>query len=226
VERQLLPIERLFTEDDVQRLLDMNAAPPFGARNAALIIGAVYWGLTPSELSLLRLEDVMDRGGEFYRIWTLPAHTAYTGEPRELRTEDHVLPFFEAYMVWRESKETWTSNQNWYRGTDPKSPFFLNDRLGEFSLSPRSKGGSDYQPRAMNEKLKSFIRKAGIEGVTPRTFRDSCIKAMYDAGCHYNDLMLITGIKQKETIDRKVRPREKELKKVFQEVFGRVKVPT
>jgi integrase len=220
-----VPIERLFTESDVQRLLDMNAAPPFGHRNAALIISAVYWGLAPSELSLIRLEDVVDQSGEFYRIWTLPGHAAYTGEPRELRTEDHILPFLNAYMDWRIEKKACLSNRSWYRGSDPKSPFFLNDRLGSFSLSPRAKGGSDYQPRAMNEKLRSFIEKAGIEGATPRTFRDSCIKAMYDAGCHYKDLMLITGIKQKETIDRKVRPREQELQKVFQEVFGRVRVP-
>ena len=96
-----MPIERLFDESDVQRLIDMNSAPPFGKRNAALIMGSLYWGLTPSEASLLRLEDVMDQSGDFFRIWILPAATAYNGEARELHTEDHVLPFFEKYMDWR-----------------------------------------------------------------------------------------------------------------------------
>ena len=81
-----MPIERLFSESDVQRLIDMNSAPPFGKRNAALIMGALYWGLTPSEASLLRLEDVMDQSGDFFRIWTLPDSTAYNGEARELHT--------------------------------------------------------------------------------------------------------------------------------------------
>lgn len=189
-----MPIERLFSESDVQRLIDMNSAPPFGKRNAALIMGALYWGLTPSEASLLRLEDVMGQSGDFFRIWTLPTSTAYNGEARELRTEDHVLPFFEAYMDWRLAEELCLSNQAWHRGSDPKSAFFLNDRGEPYKLSPRKKGSTDYQPRSMSAKLKSFIENAGIEGVTVATYRDSWVKAMYEAGCHHKDLMRVSGI--------------------------------
>ncbi|MGX1201012.1 site-specific integrase [Marinobacter sp. MBR-105] len=219
-----MPIERLFNESDVQRLIDMNSAPPFGKRNAALIMGALYWGLTPSEASLLRLEDVMDQSGDFFRIWTLPDSTAYNGEARELHTEDHVLPFFEAYMDWRLGEELCLSNQSWYRGSDPKSAFFLNDRGEPYKLSPRKKGSTDYQPRAMSAKLKSFIEKAGIEGATVATFRDSWVKAMYEAGCHHKDLMRVSGIKQKETIDRKTRPAIQDLEKVFKDIYSRVRV--
>lgn len=219
-----MPIERLFSESDVQRLIDMNAAPSFGKRNAALIIGALYWGLTPSESSLLRLEDVMDQSGDFFRIWTLPASTAYSGEARELHTEDHVLVFFEHYLDWRLTKELCLSNQGWYRGSDPKSAFFLNDRGEPYKLSPRRKGSTDYQSRAMSAKLKSFIEKAGIEGATVATYRDSWVKAMYEAGCHHKDLMRVSGIKQKETIDRKTRPAIQDLEKVFKDIYSRVRV--
>lgn len=219
-----MPIERLFNESDVQRLIDMNAVPPFARRNSCLIIAAVYWGLTPSELSLLRLEDVTDQSGEFFRIWTLPASTAYNGDARELHTDDHVLPFFEQYMEWRVSEGLYASNQSWHRGSDPKSHFFLNDRGEPFKLSPRKKGSTDYQPRVMNAKLKSFIEKAGIEGATVATFRDSWVKAMWEAGCHYKDLMTVSGIKQRETIDRKVRPSVQDLQAVFKHIYGRVRV--
>lgn len=219
-----MPIERLFNESDVQRLIDMNAAAPFGKRNAALIMGALYWGLTPSEASLLRLEDVMDQSGDFFRIWTLPASTAYNGEARELHTEDHVLPFFEGYMGWRLAEELYLSNQAWYRGSDPKSAFFLNDRGEPYKLSPRKKGSTEYQPRAMSAKLKSFIENAGIEGATVATYRDSWVKAMYEAGCHHKDLMRVSGIKQKETIDRKTRPAIQDLAKVFRDIYSRVRV--
>lgn len=219
-----MPIERLFDESDVQRLIDMNAVPPFGRRNSCLIIAAVYWGLTPSELSLLRLEDVMDQSGEFFRIWTLPASTAYNGDARELHTNDHVLPFFEQYMDWRASEGLYASNKPWYRGTDPKSHFFLNDRGEPFKLSPRKKGSSDYQPRTMNAKLKSFISKAGFEGVTVSTYRDSWIKTMHNHGCSYKDLMFVSGYKQRETIDRKIRPAVQDLEKVFRDIYSRVKV--
>lgn len=220
-----MSIERLFNESDVQRLVDMNAAPPFGKRDGAMIMGALYWGLTPSELSLLRLGDVMDLSGDFYRIWTLPAGTAYNGEERELHTENHVLPFFEQYMDWRVSEGLYLSNQPWYRGSDPKSHFFLNDRGEPYKLSPRKKGSTDYQPRAISAKLKSFIEKAGIKGATVATYRDSWVKAMYDHGCHYKDLMRVSGIKQKETIDRKTRPALQDLEKVFKDIYSRVKVP-
>ena len=219
-----MPIERLFNESDVQRLIDMNAAPPFGKRDGALIMGALYWGLTPSELSLIRLEDIMDQSGDFSRIWTLLASTAYNGEARELHTEDHALLFFEQYMDSRVSEGLYLSNQSWYRGSDPQSQFFLNDRGEPYKLSPRKKDSTDYQARAMSAKLKSFIEKAGIEGVTVSTYRDSFVKAMYDAGCHYKDLMRASGIKQKETIDRKTRPAIQDLDKVFKAIYSRVKV--
>jgi integrase len=219
-----MPIERLFNESDVQRLIDMNAAPPLGKRDGAMIMGALYWGLTPAELSLLRLEDIMDQLGDFFRIWTLPGSTAYNGEARGLHTEDHVLPFFEQYMDWRVSKGLYLSNQSWYRGSDPKSQFFLNDRGESYKLSPRKKGSTDYQARAMSAKLKSYIEKAGIEGATVGTFRDSWVKVMYDHGCHHKDLMRVSGIKQKETIDRKTRPAIQDLDKVFKAIYSRVKV--
>ena len=219
-----MPIERLFNESDVQRLIDMNAAPPLGKRDGAMIMGALYWGLTPAELSLLRLEDIMDQSGDFFRIWTLPGSAAYNGEARELHTEDHVLPFFEQYMDWRVSKGLYLSNQSWYRASDPKSQFFLNDRGEPYKLSPRKKGSTDYQARSMSAKLKSFILNAGIEGVTVSSYRDSFVKAMYDAGCHYKDLMLVSGFKQRETIDRKVRPAVQHLDKVFKDIFSRIRV--
>lgn len=221
-----MPIEKLFSESELQELLDMNAAPPNGQRNAALIIGAAYWGLTPSELSLLRVEDVLDQSGEFYRVWTLPASTAYTGEARELHTEDHVLPFFETYMDWRIEGKLFLSNQSWYRHSDPKSYFYLNDRGESFKLSPRSKGASDYQPASMNSKLKQLIVNTSIQAAKPSTFRDTFVKNMYETGCGYKDLMKVSGIKGKETLDRKIRPHERELEEVFQNLFSRVKIPS
>jgi len=155
----------------------------------------------------------MDQSGGFFRIWTLPASTAYNGEARELHTE-HVLPFFELYMDWRVSEGLYLSNQPWYRGSDPKSAFFLNDRGGPYKLSPRQKGSTDYQARAMSAKLKTYIEKAGIEGATVATFRDSWVKAMYDHGCHHKDLMAVSGIKNRETIDRKTRPAIQDLDNV------------
>lgn len=39
--------ERLFIEEDVQRLIDINVAPPRGRRNTALIMGGHVLGINP-----------------------------------------------------------------------------------------------------------------------------------------------------------------------------------
>jgi len=221
----LMATERLFTEPDIQELVDKNAAPPYGRRNAALIMGAVYWGLTPYELSLVSIQDVMDEKGELLRIWVIPAHTAYNGEPRECHTEDHVLPFFDGYIDWRRSKGWGTSNMHTYRKLNPQSKFFLNDRGAPYKLSPRKAGSGEYQPRSMNEQLKRMIKKTNLHGATPSSYRDSYVRALYENGCGWKDLMSVTGIKQKRTLERKVRPQEAELDKVFQSIFSRVRNP-
>jgi hypothetical protein len=41
---------------------------------------------------------------------------------------------------------------------------------------------------------------------------------------HHKDLMRVSGIKQKETIDRKTRPAIQDLEKVFKDVYARVRV--
>jgi len=217
--------ERLFNDSDIQHLLDNNAAPPFGRRNAALIMGAVYWGLTPYELSMLSVQDVIADSGEFYRVWVLPTHSAFNGEARECHTEQHVLPFFEGYADWRIKEGLGVSNIPAYRSLSSDSKFFLNDRGDAYKLSPRKKGSNEYQPRSMNEQLKRLIRKAGLHGATPSSFRDSYVRGLYENGCGWKDLMLATGIKQKRTLERKVRPQEAELEKVFRTLFSRIKNP-
>jgi len=211
-----MPIERFFDEDDIKTLIVMNAAPPYGPRNAALILAASYLGLT----TLLRLEGVMDASGEFFRIWTLPAHVAYTGEPRGLHTADHVLPILDDYMTWWTDNDLFGTGLVRYRGRDPKAPFIINDKYAAYTLSGRSEKG--YIDNSMNRKLKQLIANTAIEGATPAAFRDSFIRMMYQAGCGYKDLMDITGIRQQETLDRKIKPCSIELLSVYQSLYSKV----
>jgi len=217
--------ERLFTERDIQELIDKNAAPPYGRRNAALIMGAVYWGLAPYELSLVSVQDVMSESGELLRVWVLPGHAAFNGKPRECFTENHILPFFDGYIEWRR-KEGWgISNIHTYKNLNPESKFFFNDRGEPYKLSPRKAGSDQFQPRSMNEQLKRLISRTDLHGATPTSFRDSYVRGLYENGCGWKDLMKLTGIKQKRTLEKKVRPQEAELEKVFHSLFSRVKNP-
>ena len=220
-----MPVEKLFNEADIQELLDKNAAPPYGQRNAALIMGAVYWGLTPYELSMLSVEDLIAESGDFYRVWVLPKHAAFNGEERECYTDDHVLAFFESYRIWRRDKQWGISNIPAYGSLDPKSKFFLNDRGGPYKLSERKAGTGEYQARSMIEHLKRMIGRTSLYGATPSSFRDSFVRALYENGAGWKDMMYVTGIKQKRTLERKIRPQEIELEKVFGTLFSRVKNP-
>lgn len=217
--------EKLFTVEDVNHLLEQNSMPPYGPRNAALIMGAVYWGLTPLELSLIAVEDVIAPGGELYLEWFVPEHFACNGIARKLRTENHVLPFFERYVKYRKEKGWGLSNLNTHCGLSPKSCFFLNDRGQEYKLVERNNKPGSFEPRRMNDQLKRMIDRSGLNGATPRSFRDSFIKGMYEAGAGWSDLISVTGIKHKKTLEKKVRPHEKELIDVLKTLYGRVKMP-
>jgi integrase len=218
--------ERIFDEVDVQELLEQNAAPPFGARNAALILGGVYWGLTPLELCLISTEDVVAPNGEFYRVWVLPKHASFNGADREVHTADHMLPFFERYVDLRKD-QNWglSSNLHSHRGLSPSSRFFLNDRGEPYKPTERKNKPGSYQPRSMLEQLKRMIDRTGLYGATPASYRDSFIKGMFDNGAGWSDLMKVTGIKQKRTLEKKVRPHERELETVLASLFSRVKMP-
>jgi hypothetical protein len=220
-----MALERTFDVDDINLLLDQNSMPPYGQRNSALIMAGVAWGLTPLEMSLITTEDIMAINGEFFRIWVLPAHASYNGEPREIRTEDHLLPFFESYVKFRIENEWCTSNLESHRGLAPDKPFLLNDQGKPYKLTERKAKPGSYQARSMTEHLKRMIARTDLYGATPASFRDSFIKGMHDAGCGWADLMKVTGIKQKRTLENKVRPHEKELEKVLKSLFSRVRMP-
>ena len=210
----------------MQELIEQNALPPFGARNAVLILGGAYWGLAPIELCLVSTEDLMAPNGEFYRVWVLPEHASFNGEAREIHTADHVLPFFEKYAELR-TAQNWelSSNLHSHRGLSPTSMFFLNDRGEPYKPTQRKNKPGSFQPRSMVEQLKRMISRTGLYGATPASFRDSFIKGMYENGAGWSDLMKVTGIKQKRTLERKVRPHERELESVLTSLFSRVRMP-
>ena len=220
-----MPIERLFDDYDVQELIDKNASQPLGRRNAALIFGGVYWGLTLLELSLLDTKDVLSSKGDFYQKWVLPDYNSYNGEAREIYTEEHALPFLQGWVELRKKNDWGLSNLKCFQGLDPESKFFLNDRGEPYKLSERKKGSGQYQAQGMKDQFKRMIDKTSLHGATPASFRDSYVKGMYEHGCKIEELKKVSGIKQKRTIENKVRPHEAELEIVFKKLFSRVKNP-
>ena len=217
-----MPIERILSEDDINKVIKANSKPPFAIRNKVIVLGSTYWLLTAYELSELRLEDVMDKSGSYMPIWVLPDYVAQNGEARELRTSTHIIKVMQEYIDWWKANGLHQTNKKSYQGCDPKAPFILNDNFEKYALSKREKGGANVLPIALNKKLNSLLETAGIKGCTPSSFRDSGIKMFFDNGCHYNDLKDFTGIKTKKSLDSKIRPHEAELESVMNGLFRNV----
>jgi len=221
-----MPIEKTFTNSDIQELITNNATGDFKKRNTALIVGASYFGLTRIELSLLPLSALMTESGKWYSTWTLPSECSFNGEPRELYTADHIIPVLDAYLSWLSAKKIGLSNLSTYRNHNPEMKFYVNDKLEEFALTKRSKklvnNRVSYQARTMDDKLKSFLLKTSIQGATPSTFRDSWLRELYLGGCKIKDLMDVSGYKTQSTIVDKIKPKEIELEKVFNKIYSRI----
>jgi hypothetical protein len=197
------------SESDIKKVIKLNSKPPFALRNKALVLVSTYWLLSPIEASELRLEDVMDRDGQFYRIWVLPDHVAQNGEAREIRTSDHIAKIMQDYMDWWIANDLCSSGKKAYQGRDPKAPFILNDNYEKYALSKREKNGAGVLPVALNKKLNSLLENAGMKGCSASSFRDSGIKMFYDNGA---DIMIY------ETL-LALRPR-----KVLMEKSGRMRL--
>lgn len=220
-----MAVERIFDDTDINHLIEQNSAPPYGIRNAALIVAGVYWGLTPLELSLLSVEDVIAPSGKFYRVWVLPEHASFNGENREIYTEDHVLPFFKGYVDFRVSNDWNLTSRDFHLGLNPKSMFFLNDKAEPYKITERLHSPGTFQARSMTEHIKKMLGKTNLHGSTPASLRGSYIKGLYENGLGWTKLKKLSGIKQKRTLEKKVRPHERELGTVLKGLCSRVKLP-
>jgi hypothetical protein len=223
-----MPIEKRFTDNEIQELITNNAIGDFRARNTALIIGASYWGLTRVELSNLPLSCLMSETGQWYSVWRLPKDFSFNGEDRELYTADHIIPVLDAYIGWLSANNVGLSSLPTYRGHVDDMKFFVNDNLEKFALTKRTKklanDKTSYQPRSMDDKLKSFIERTSIQGASPSTFRDSWLRMLHVNGCKIKDLMDVSGYKTKSTIVDKIKAEELELEKVFNKIYSRINI--
>jgi integrase len=220
-----MAVNKIFNEADINELLEKNALGFLGVRNAALIMGGVCWGLTPSELCLVTIKDVINADGRFLPSWEIPSGSAHNGEARVLYTSKQLVDYLEKYIEFRVINQWGVSGDSHYRHMNPDSALFLNDQGEPYKLTKRKSNPKSSQPRSMNEQLKRMVGRTNIIGATPASFRDSYIKNMFDKGCNLRVIMQSSGIKQKRTLENKVRPLERDIEDVLEDLFAHVKMP-
>jgi integrase len=215
----------IFTDEDINQLLETNSLGALGARNAALIMGAVCWGITTQEMCRVTTREIMSAAGEFYTTWEISKISSFNDETRTLYTSQKLKFFLSKYVELRIANNWFLSNDAAFRTLSPDEKFFLNDQGEPYKETPRKNSTNSFQPRSMNEQLKRMIGRTQLVGATPGSFRDSFIKNMYEKGCSFDDLMLVTGIKQKRTLETKVRPRPSQFEEALNKIFSEVRIP-
>lgn len=220
---RVMPINKVFDRADIQALINMNSKPPYQLRNAMIIITGVFQGLTPLEQSRLMMMDVLTEQGALRGEININSQLAYNDVPRTVPIADHLKPTYEAYLEWLKANLVYQSGCDSFRGFSATGAFIVNDNFKPYPLIKRSQGGA-LSPNAMNKKIMAMIKNTGIEGARVSTLRDSWIKQMYDHGCQIKELMAVSGIRTKKTIDQKIKPTSKELYAVINDIYSRVKL--
>ena len=188
---------------DKQKLIDNNSAEPFADRNKAVILAHLYWGLTPTESSLVSVKDIMNDRGQLYSIWVLPDEYAQSGHAREIRTDGVMITAIENYLSWLDEFGCSKSKSKLYRGLLPDSKLFVNDRGEGYAVSKRN-GKNSYVPRSMHDFLKRMISNTDLVGVTPASLRYTFINDLNQSGVKTKELMEASGYRSKQAIEKKL----------------------
>ena len=93
------------------------------------------------------------------------------------------------------------------------------------TATPASKPAK-YRYLLFPDLLKRMIARTDIQGAKASTFRDSYIKFLWEQGCSWNELKMATGIKNKKTLENKVKPEIKALEMVYKNICRGIKVPS
>lgn len=149
---------------------------------------------------------------------------SFNNEEREILTEDHLVPLFQRYVDLR-LRNAWktTKHKQAFQGLNPKSQFFLNDSGEPYGILKTAAGYQ--QAKYVSDHIRKMIGRTKLYGATPASLRDSYIKMVYEAGCGWKELKKISGIKHKKTLEKKVRPHERELEALIGTIFSKVKLP-
>lgn len=205
------------TPEHIRSLQHAALRSDFPERDAAILHAALYWGFTTTELSQLQLQTVMSRDGDWQRRFKLPARYAFNGEARSAWLLDAgFTKQLDAWIEFRQQNDWRTGKPDSFRGLDGRAPLFLNNRGQDFAMTPRNAGSSDLLPTGLNRLLRELLDVAGLRDHSPLDFRDTYILRLWDMGLTKQDIMMLTGIRRSETINRKIRERIPGIEEVFE----------
>ena len=138
-----------------------------GVRNVALLYILFGTGMYPSEISALRVADVVTSKGDLKRKTLVRAEISYNGYERVLYWSNaKVKQALEDYLNWRVEHSAGLGTAGRFRGLDPHSFLFINGRTGEgFTSTKYVKDGVERESAMVLSALyRQLLKQAGVEG--------------------------------------------------------------
>lgn len=216
---------RVLSVKEIRRIADQHGEEPFCARDKALIslAGMAYFSAT--ELSLLRVSDLITERHELVYDGYLPAEMSTSSHERYffIGKKTYLQATLSEYIGWRIDHGFGMLDRDLYCGLNPDSRVFLKDDGTEFSLNFKSQSSDRTLTQAlqMQRHFKGFYLG---EGVSLNVLQDSFIanfwqiKSQEGTTQAIRDLIDMTGLTA-ETLRKKCIRQQRSIKDILGNLY-------
>lgn len=213
--------------DEIKQLAKKHLNGNYNVIDAALIAFSGMSFLSLLDLSLIQVKDLITERGAVYKQTTIPAIYNPNGKQKVLiiSNKSFLLEITEAVVEWRIKSELGLSNLGTFRGLNPESRFFLDNRGDEFPITPRAKGNNDIarmQPTRLRRHFDRFLLPVGV---TPQGLNRSFLLNFYNESIKdgmptmtIKSLVALTGLGV-DTIRRHVNREPRSIKEVLETMY-------
>lgn len=151
------------------------------ARDVALLHVLFGTALTPTEISLLRVDDYLNQDGTVKRDWIVREDIAYNRRERPLFwVNKKVVTSLDSYLEHRRTNGLGTMTSTAYRGLQPESAIFLTEDGRSMAMTKRMVNGKpSYACDVLTSLYKKLFSQAGIEGASATSGRRTFATKLY-----------------------------------------------
>ena len=219
---------QVFTDDDICHLLKANGYGKHKVKNEYLIHQLSFLPLSLSEHNQMMVHDFINKHGEVYRKFTIPAVYTKHNKERVLELPEHFCITVENYLKWyvkQDIPNEYRHKSHTYLGLSKKAPMLLNNEFKAYKMTEnKTDKGAEYQPNNLRSKIKSLLNKAGYEWATFKTFTDSLIVNLHRNNADVKQIVEMFEFRSRETVLNRINGNVLTLSDALNKVYSRIKV--
>ncbi|MCU0949642.1 MAG: site-specific integrase [Burkholderiaceae bacterium] len=190
------------------------------AHDLALYFLSFATGLRPLEVARLQVSDYIREEGCVRCESRLRAEAAINGKERPLYfLGGQLVSALDAYLQERHQAGHGAGPAGAWRGLDPRSPLFLDERGGGYPITPNGEEGQNrFVCRPLLEIYRKIYRQADIPGLCTQSARLTLMSRMYERGADEDQVGLVLGIADRSAVREQLPRPRRELAKVLEEL--------